>query len=170
MIYGQAFLKSADALAFFFREAVHASCLAMLSWRHKVVMELATGVNAFVLQANRSTVGEVPLLISPSKARRLSVLRSVVGVGVSTNDDGVRIYKTGCNKTTTEADAEKVHMASYLHSGNSRMGQSLQVSLTADCSTCSARETLTVAVYTRTASDGSEFAMWLPLQDLELKF
>ena len=66
----------------------------------------------------------------------------------------------------TEADAEKAHMASYLYNLTKRMGASLQMGFTADCSTCSARDTLTVGAFTRFASDGSECAGWLPNQDL----
>ena len=108
-------------------------------------MELAKGVNTFVVPAQRSTVSDMPVLVSPSKARRLSVLRSVVGLGLAKNQDGVRIYKTGGPMCVTEGDAEKQHMASYLFDGDLRMGQSLQVGFTADCSTCSGRDTLTRA-------------------------
>ena len=133
-------------------------------------MEMAAGVNAFVVGVPRSEVSETPVWVSPSKASRLSVLRFVVGVGITKNDDGVRIYKTGCERTVTEADAEKMHMANYLHNGNAQIGSSLQVSITAYCSTVKARDTLTVGAWAKTASDGAECAMWLPSQDLCLKF
>ena len=87
-------------------------------------------------------------LVSSGKARRLWVLRAAVGVGVSTNEDGVRIYKIGGERTVTEADAEHFHMASYLFDGNTLLGEALRVGFTADCSTCSASDTLTVAAYT----------------------
>lgn len=121
------------------------------------------GVNQFVVPAQRSTVSDMPVLVSPSKARRLSVLRSVVGVGLALNEDGVRIYKTGAPRATSQADAEKQVMASYLFDGNRRMGQSLQVGFTADCSTCSGRDTLTVGAFTKlSATDKLECALWLP--------
>ena len=60
----------------------------------RVIMELAEGVNTFVVPARRSNVSDMPVLVSPSKARRLSYLRSVVGVGLAKNEAGVRIYKT----------------------------------------------------------------------------
>ena len=125
------------------------------------------GVNTFVVPARRSTVSDMPVLVSPSKARRLSVLRSVVGVGFALNEDGVRIYKIGAPRCMSQADAEKHVMASYLFDGNRRMGQSLQVGFTADCSTCSGRDTLTVGAFTKfSATDKLECALWLPPQAL----
>ena len=166
-LFGQQVQFSADALNLFFKEANHNACLSMQDWRSRVVMELAKGVNTFVVPAQRSTVSDMPVLVSPTKARRLSVLRSVVGVGLALNEDGVRIYKTGAPRCMSQADAEKQVMASYLFDGNRRMGQSLQVGFTADCSTCSGRDTLTVGAFTKfSATDKLECALWLPPQAL----
>ena len=167
-LYGQHAQLSVDALVFFFREATDATCLSMKDWRTRVVMELTAGVNTYVLGARKSTVSDMPVLISPSKARRLTTLRAVVGTGLATNEDGVRIYKTGGKRCVSEADAEKQTMASYLYDGNSRMGQPLQVGFTADCSTCSGRDTLSVGAYTKFShSDNPECAMWMPCQGLD---
>ena len=124
-------------------------------------------MNTFVVPAQRSSVSDMPVLVSPSKARRLSVLRSVVGVGLALNEDGVRMYKTGAPRCVSEIDAENQIMASYLFDGNRRMGPSLQVGFTADCSTCSGRDTLTVGAFTKfSATDKLECALWLPPQAL----
>ena len=60
-LHGLQFHKSADALCLCFKEAVDASCLAMLDWRHRVIMELADGVDTFAMQADMSTVSDVPV-------------------------------------------------------------------------------------------------------------
>ena len=96
----------------------------------------------------------------------MSVIRAAVGVDASKTEDGVRIYKTGGERAVNEADAENVHMASYLFDGYTRMGEALQVGFPADCSTFSAMDAFTVAVCTTTSSDGSECALWLPPQDV----
>ena len=132
-----------------------------------MILELAEGVNTFVVPARRSTVSDMPVLVSPTNARKLSVLRSVVGVGLAHNEDGVRIYKTGAPGCVSDADAEKQLMASDLFDGNRRMRTSLQVGFTADCSTCSGRDTLTVGAFTNiAATDKLECALWLPPQAL----
>jgi hypothetical protein len=133
-----------------------------------VVSDLAKQLDACVVASSKTSCNDVPVLISPKKARRLtSILKSQAGVGVGTSDDAgaSKVFVVNRDRGTSQREAESAQMASYLSTGTCLMAGSLQVGMSVDCSSVSSRELLTLAVYTAEASDGDEAAMWLPSQD-----
>ena len=147
--HGFGWASSILSVSAFFREAVDGGCPALHHWRVMVVSDLAKQLDACVVASSKTSCNDVPVLISPKKARRLtSILKSQAGVGVGTSDDAgaSKVFVVNRDRGTSQREAESAQMASYLSTGTCLMAGSLQVGMSVDCSSVSSRELLTLAV------------------------
>ena len=157
-----------QAVTTLFSEAIDGGCPALQQWRVMVASDLGEQLDLCVASSNQSSCSDVPVLISPTKARRMtSILKAQAGVGVGSSDNlnGHKVVIVHGDRATSQREAEQSQMASYLCSGTGLMGSSLQVGMSVDCISVSGREHLSLAAYAKEASDGKEAAMWLPSQE-----
>ena len=84
-----------------------------------------------------------------------------------THANGKLVVSKDAARDKSQMYAEQSQMFSYLADGVAALHSEQQVSLTVDCTSCSGRELLSLAVdsQTSTAEGCGEFAMWLPPQD-----